>query len=133
MKWLLKLFGRADGGYPALDVMIGDAEKILGFWAMPPLTDAGVFSLALDGAILSLQFKGIVSSRTRFRPPLFALKKNGIVLGALGYYADLSGLIIGILGAGCSLGWEFLKLTGCIGVNRLYAATINIYKDEQSQ
>jgi len=54
MNWLSKLFGRADGGHPALDIMIGDAEKILGFWAMSSLADAGVLSFYLDGAILSL-------------------------------------------------------------------------------
>ena len=133
MIWLLKLFGRADGGYPALDVMIGDAEKILGFWAMPPLADAGVFSLALNGAIRSLQFKGIISRRTRFRPPFFTLEKNGIIFSAFGFYCDCSGIIIRFFSAGCPYGWEFLELTGSIGVNRFSAATIDIYKGEQSQ
>ena len=133
MKWLLKLFGRADGGYPAFDVMVGDAEKILGFWAMPPLTDAGIFSLALNGTIRSLQFKGIISRCTRFCPPFFTLEKNGIIFSTFGFYCDSSGGIIRFFCAGSPLGWEFLELTGSIGVNRLSAATIDIYKGEQSQ
>jgi hypothetical protein len=120
MKFVLKLFGRADGGYPALDVMIGDAEKILGFWAMPPLTDAGIFSFALDGAIRPLHFKGIVAGYTRFRPPLFTLEKNGIIFSTFGFYGDLSGLIIRFFSAGCPLGGEFLELTGSIGVNGFF-------------
>jgi hypothetical protein len=131
MKSILKLFGRADGGYPALDVMVGDAKKILGFFAMPTLTHTSIFSLVLDGSIGSLQFKGIVASRARFRPPLFTLKKNGVVFGALCGHRDCASLIIGILGAGFPLGLEFLKLTRRVGINRLSAATINIYKGKQ--
>lgn len=133
VKFILKLFGRTDGGHSAFDVMVGDAKKILGFLAMPTLTYAGIFSLALDGAIRSLQFKRIVTSSTRFRPPFFALEKNGVVLGALSCYADFSSLIIGVLGAGYSLGWKFLELPGRVGIYSFTAATINIHEGEQSQ
>ena len=113
--------------------MIGDAKKILGLFAMPPLTHAGVFSLALDGAIRSLQLERIVTGSTRFSPPFFALKKNGVVLGALGYYADFPMLAIGIFGVGYSLSREFLELPGRVGIYSFTAATINIHEGEQSQ
>ena len=130
---VLKLFACADGSHPALDVMVGDAKKILCFFAMPTFTHAGVFSLALDGAIRSLQFKGIVTGSTRFSPPLFALEKNGVVLGALSYYADLSRFIIGVLSAGCPLSRKFFELPGRVRINSFTTATINIHKGEQSQ
>ena len=127
---ILKLFACADGSHPALDVMVGDAKKIFGFFAMPPLTHAGVFSFALDGAIRSLQLESIVTGSTRFSPPFFALEKNGVVLGALSYYADLSRFIIGVLGAGCPLRRKFLELPGRVGIYSFTAATINIHEGE---
>ena len=133
MKWLLKLFGRADGGHSAFDVIVADAKKILGSLVMATLAYAGILSLALDRAIRSFHFKRIVTGCACFRPPFFTLEKNGIIFGALGCYADCSGFVIRFFGTGCSLGWEFLKLTGRVGINRLSAATINIYKGEQSQ
>jgi hypothetical protein len=100
MEFILKLFGRADSGYPAFDVMVVDAKKILGFWTMSPLTHAGICSLGLGGAVGSLQFKGVVTGGTRFRPPLFTLEKNGVILSAFRFYGDFSGLIIRFFGAG---------------------------------
>jgi hypothetical protein len=133
MKLIGKLFGGADGGDSALDVMVGDAEEIPGFFFMPTLTHAGVCSFALEGAILSFRFKGIVARSARFRPPLFALEKNGIVLGAFGFHHNFSGLIFRVFGAGHSLDRDFLELPGSVGINSFSAATINIHEDEQSQ
>ncbi len=130
MKLILKLFGRTDGGHTAFDVMVVDAKKILGFRAMPTLTHAGIFSLALDGAIRSLQFKGIVTGCARFRPPLFTLEKNGVIIGALGGHSNCARVIIGLLGAGFPLNREFLEHPGSVGINRLSATTMNIHKGE---
>jgi hypothetical protein len=128
-----KLFGGADGGDSALDVMVGDAEEILGFLVMPTLTHAGVRSFALEGAIRSFRFKGIVARSACFRPPLFALEKNGVIFSAFGFHHDFSGLITRFSGTGHSLDREFLERPGSVGINGFSAATINIHKDEQSQ
>jgi hypothetical protein len=133
MKFVLKLFGRADGGDSAFDVMVVDAKKILGFRTMPALTHAGIFGFALHGAIWPLHFKGIVTGGARFRPPLFTLEKNGIVFGALGCHSNISGLIIGLPGARLPLDRELLEFPGSVGINRLAATTMNIHKSKQRQ
>ena len=99
---------------------------------MPTLADTGILSLALDGAILSLQCERVRAGSARFRPPFLALEKHGVVFGAFGFYGKFPRFIVGLLGAGCALGREIFKLTGSIGVNRLSAATttINIHEGE---
>ena len=130
MKSKIRLFGRADGRHPAFNIMVGDAKKILGLWAMPTLADTGVLCLALDGAILSLQCKRVLAGSARFRPPCFALEKNRVVFGTFGFYGKFPRLSAGLLGAGCALGRKIFKLTRSIGVNRFSAATINIHEGE---
>jgi hypothetical protein len=130
---MLKLFGGADGGYTAFDVMVGDAKKIFGSRTMSTLAHTGILGFALNRTVRALHFKRICASGACFRPPLFALEKNGIIFGALGCHGNFSGLISRLLGAGCSFSREFLELSGSVGIYGFTPATMNIHKGKQSQ
>jgi len=128
VKLILELFAGADGGHPAFNVMVGDAKKILGSRAMSTLAHAGIFSFPLDGSIRAFHFKRIVTGSARFRPPLFALEKNGIIFGALGFHHDFSRLILRLFGTGGSFSRELLDLPGSVGIYGFSTATMNIHK-----
>jgi hypothetical protein len=124
----IELFAGANSGHAAFDVVVGDAKKVLGTRSMSPLTHTGILGFTLNSTILSLHFKRIFTGSTCFRPPLFALKENGIIFRALGCDGYMPRLIVCLFGAGFSFGREFLELPGSARIYGFAPTTMNVHK-----